>query len=101
MTFSVSRDGRHLGTYSEDGLERQLSNGVLLPTDLVFLENEQKWVPLSEAPKGYDQQVADFHLQMETTAPNPVLTSAVIVINACLFLAMICSGVSPLEPTNG
>ena len=38
-TYAISRDGQNLGTYSEDGLARQLINGVVVPTDLAFLDD--------------------------------------------------------------
>src|SRR5579884_3088841 len=99
MTYTVERDGRNMGTYSEEGLARQLSNGVLLPTDRVLLEKEQRWALLSELPKGDDEQIAEFAQKLELATPNAILTPAIIAINVAVFLAMIVAGVSALQPS--
>src|SRR5581483_7862631 len=98
MTYTVSRDGVVLGTYSEEGLDRQLNTGVVLPTDLAYLEQQQRWVPVTELPKTEVQQVAEFHLKLETSGPNPLVTPALIAINVLVFLAMAISGVSVDTP---
>jgi membrane associated rhomboid family serine protease len=98
MTFDVSRDGQHLGTYSEDGLMRRLNNGDLLPTDLVFLEKQQRWAPISEVPQGEVEQVAEFTQKIALATTQPVVTLAMLAINIAVFLAMLIAGVSIMSP---
>jgi rhomboid protease GluP len=99
MTFDVSRDGQSLGTYSEDGLRRQLTNGDLLPTDLVFLEEQGKWVPISELPGSDADQLAEFREKIESATPLPFVTPALVALNVAIFLVMVIAGVSIMEPT--
>ncbi len=98
MTYTVSRDGRNLGTYSEEGLVQQLNNGMVLPTDLVFLEKEQKWVAIAEMPKGEADEAAEFTQQVETATPRPFVTPALVTINVAMFFAMAIAGVAILDP---
>ena len=100
MTYTVNRDGVVLGTYSEDGLSRQLTNGIVLPTDLVFLEKEQRWVPVADLPKGEAEEIAEFTQKLETAGPPVFVTPALIAINLVVFLAMVISGVSILTPAS-
>jgi membrane associated rhomboid family serine protease len=100
MTYTVSRDGRNLGTYSEDGLERQLNNGDVLPTDLVFLEKEQRWVPISELPKGDADEIAQFAQKLEIATPRAFVTPTLIALNVAVFIVMAIAGVSIIQPTN-
>ncbi len=99
MTFDVSRDGQHLGTYSEDGLMRRLDNGDLLSTDLVFLEQQKRWAPISELPKGEVDQVAEFTQKIESATPLVFVTPALLTINIAVFLVMAIMGVSITAPT--
>ncbi len=82
MTYAISREGRNLGTYSEEGLSRKLDNGDLLPTDLAFLEKEQKWVPISELPKGNEDELAhaQFQQKLETVTPRAFVTPALVAL---------------------
>jgi len=98
MTYVVSRDGRNLGTYSEEGLARQLTIGTVLPTDLVFLEAEQRWVPVAEMPKGEADQVTEFKEKLETATPVAFVTPTLIGINVAVFLVMAFAGVSIENP---
>jgi membrane associated rhomboid family serine protease len=98
MTYAVSRDGRNLGRYSEEGLAQQLNNGTVLPTDLVFLEEEQRWVPIAELPKGEAEEVAEFTQKLETATPRVFVTPALIAINVAVFFAMAIGGVSVVDP---
>jgi membrane associated rhomboid family serine protease len=98
MTYSVSRDGRNLGTFSEEGLSQQLGNGVLLPTDMVFLEKEQKWCQIAEMPEGDAEQAAGFTQKLELATPHAFVTPALVIINLTVFAVMAISGVSILEP---
>jgi membrane associated rhomboid family serine protease len=98
MTYTVSRDGRNLGTYSEEGLTRQLDDGLVLPTDLVFLEKEQRWIPITELPKGEAEQAAEFTQKLETATPSAFVTPALIAINFAVFFAMAIGGVSIMNP---
>lgn len=98
MTYSVHRDGRNVGTYSEEGLARQLSTGTILLTDLVFLEKEQKWVPIAELPKRDEDQIAEFHQKVELATPTALITPALIAVNVAVYIAMAIAGVSLLDP---
>jgi hypothetical protein len=62
MTYTVKRDGQNMGTWSEDGLALQLTNGVLLPTDLAFIEDKQTWAPIAELPKSEAVEFGEFTL---------------------------------------
>ena len=92
MTYSISRDGQNMGTYSEDGLGRQLMNGVLLPTDLAFVEDKQSWVPISELPKSEADQIAEFALKVESATPRAFVTPMIVAVNAAVFTVMIGAG---------
>jgi hypothetical protein len=81
MVYEVSRDGRNLGTYTEEGLARLLNSGEVLPTDLVFLEKEKRWVPIAERPKCDADEVAEFRQKLQTSAPRALVTPALIAIN--------------------
>ena len=102
MTFEVSRDGQYLGTYSDDGLSGRLDNGDLLVTDLAFLKDQNKWVPLSELPaelpKGEVEEVAEFTQKVTSAAPPLLVTPALLALNVAVFLAMLIGGVSLTDP---
>jgi membrane associated rhomboid family serine protease len=98
MTFDVSRDGQHLGTYSEDGLMRRLNNGDILPTDLVFLEKQKRWAPISELPKGEVEEVAEFTQKITSATPVAFVTPALLAINIAVFLVMVIAGVPIMDP---
>jgi rhomboid protease GluP len=100
MTYAVSREGRNLGTYSDEGLARKLNNGDLLPTDLAFLEKEQRWVPISELPKGDAEEIAQFAQRLEIVTPRAFVTPTLIAINVAVFIVMAVAGVSIMQPTN-
>jgi membrane associated rhomboid family serine protease len=86
--------------YSEEEIARRLNNGDLLPTDLALLEKEQRWVPISELPKGDAEDLAQFARKLEVATPRPFVTPTLIAINGAVFLAMAIAGVSVMQPTN-
>jgi membrane associated rhomboid family serine protease len=100
VTYTVSREGRNLGTYSKEGLARQLSNGNLLPTDLVFLEKKQTWAPISELAKGDAEEIAQFAQKLKVATPLAFVTPALVAINVLVFIVMAVAGVSIMEPAN-
>lgn len=101
MTYAVSRDGQSLGTYSEEGLARRLTHGDLLPTDLVFLDREQKWLPISELSKAEVTETAQFAQKLELATPRAYVTPALLALNVFMFLVMIAAGVSLIDPKPG
>src|SRR6516164_9340093 len=101
MAYTVKRDGRNMGTWSDDGLARQLTNGVLLPTDLAFIDDKQTWVPIAELPKSEAAEFAEFSLKAELATPRAFVTPAIIALNVVVFTAMIGAVVSPGEPPPG
>jgi len=48
MTYTIGRDGRQLGVYSREEVQRQVNDGRLLATDLAWPPDEQRWTPLAE-----------------------------------------------------
>lgn len=98
MVYEVSRDGRNLGTYTEEGLARLLNSGEVLPTDLVFLEKEKRWVPIAERPKGEADEVAEFTQKLQAATPRALVTPALIAINVAVFVLMAVAGVSIVNP---
>ena len=60
---------------------RRLDHGDLFPTDLVFLEREKRWAPISELPKSEVEQVAEFTQKIESVSPVPFATPALLAIN--------------------
>jgi rhomboid protease GluP len=77
---------------------RRLDHGDLLPADLVFLEKQNRWAPLSELPKGEVEQVAEFTRKIAPATPLAFVTPALLAINVAVFLAMVVAGVPILHP---
>ena len=76
---------------------------TLLPTDLVFLENKQKWLPISELPqipKDDAEEVALFKEKLRAVTPKAFVTPALIALNVAIFVMMAVAGVSLIQPTN-
>ena len=76
-----------------------MSNGDLLPTDLAFLENEQRWVPISLLPKAGEDHLAEFNQKLKVETPAASVTSVMVAINVGLFIVMAIAGVSLQKPT--
>jgi membrane associated rhomboid family serine protease len=99
MVYEVSRNGRNLGTYTEEGLARLLNSGEVLPTDLVFLEKEKRWVPIAELPRRAPDEVAEFTQKLRAARPRALVTPALVAINVAVFVVMAVAGVSIMNPT--
>src|SRR5450432_663635 len=101
MTFDLRRDGQSLGTFTSDGLTRQLDAGVLLPSDQVFVEKQNAWVPISDfesGPHAESSALVEYEQKFDAATPLVFVTPALIVLNAVVFLAMLVRGVSPSAP---
>src|ERR1700761_4813049 len=100
MTYTISRDGQPLGTFSEEGLARLINDGEVRPTDQVWLEKEQRWIPLVEMLKQSDDYLAvQFARSLKAATPKIFITPTLIAINLAIFVAMVLSGVSIMDPT--
>lgn len=50
MQIHVARNGQEVGQYSIEEINRKLTDGTLLPTDLAWYEGAANWGPLSAVP---------------------------------------------------
>jgi hypothetical protein len=48
MQYHISRDGKSYGPYAQPDLQRMLSQGQVLPTDLCWTEGMAGWLPISQ-----------------------------------------------------
>jgi len=100
MTYTLTRDGQPLGTFSEEGLVRLINDGQVQPTDLVWQEKEQRWIPLAEMVKQSDDYLAaQFARTLYAATPKVFITPALIAINLAIFVLMVLTGVSLTDPT--
>jgi len=100
MTYTISRGGQQIGTYSSEGLQRLLNDGQVLLTDLVWHEESQSWIPLLEIIKQSDgYQAAQFARTLAVVTPKVYVTPALIALNAAVFVLMVLTGVSLTDPT--
>ena len=48
MTYQVSRNGQIYGPYTLEDLQRYVSSGNVLPTDMAKGEDMPEWVPVAQ-----------------------------------------------------
>jgi len=85
MKIHVRRDGRQFGPYSEQSIQMQLAQGTLLPTDLVWQEGWNDWIPLKDFP---DVQAVTVPPEAPEppTVGTPWLGAGIIGVSLCVIL---------------
>lgn len=85
MQIHIARDGKQLGPFSLEEINRQLAAGTLSPSDNAWYEGASGWAPLSTVP-GVTTSAA-------TSASTPAATPSVSAAPP------IAAGSSPVVPT--
>ena len=85
MQITVDRNGQKFGPYNLDEVRQYLADGSLLPTDLVWHDGIEDWIPLSE--------IAD---AKPAARSNKTLAIALAVGGIAAFAALVIFVVLPL-----
>jgi len=81
MQIHVARNGQEVGQYSVEEINRKLTDGSLLPTDLAWYEGAASWSPLSTVP-GVTLPGVPAASTAPTPAPAPTFAASAVSAQA-------------------
>lgn len=80
MQIHVAREGKELGVFSLEEINRQLAAGTLHLSDLAWYEGAAGWAPLSTVP-GVGAPPASAVPPVTTVAPAPTAAAPAVVVS--------------------